>query len=353
MNQGTSPLSLVTGATGFMGSHMVELLVQSGHRVRATDLPTLSDEDQPRLGRYPKLLKNLKVDYRPADLTHSENLNELVEGVDFVFHIAGLFSYSAPRETLFRVNVEGTRRLLEALKKEGGVQRIVLWGAGGIHGSPRAEELPIRESSPKRPPNAYLESKWKQELLSQEFYERDNIPYCVIRPTGVYGPRAVYGVGQLICQLAGMKKIRLPKNLRGRNPLVHAEDVCRSALHLSSKKESLGEAYNLADDRPFTNIDLFRTLAQLLDRPFSTLPAIPIPLMKGGARFAATVENFLSKYLLKRKAKIEKDTIFFIGGDFWYSNEKLKGTGFDFKYPDAEKSGLKETIAWYKENRFF
>ncbi len=344
-----SKLSLVTGATGFLGSYMVEVLSQAGHQVRATDLALPSPDDDPKHGRYPALLKKLGVEFVPANLTRSEGLDDLVKGVDYVFHIAGLFSYLAPWEQLYAVNVQGTRNLIEALLKEGKLKHFVLWGAGGIFGVPRPEELPIREDNPKRPPNNYLRSKWEQELLVEDYHKKNNLPYSCIRPTGVYGPRGIYGMGKLLMDLGKMKKIRIPKNFNGRAPLIHAVDVCRAALFLAEKEGSNGEAYNLCDDVTYNNIQLFGFLAELLGKPFKTLPSVPVGLVKGVALTAANIENFISKKILKRTPKLEKDTAFFLGGDFWYTNEKLKKLGFEFTYPDG-REGMAQTIPWYREN---
>jgi len=346
-----SKLALVTGATGFLGSHMVELLVKEGYTVRATDLPPPTDQNDPQRGRYPALLKKLGVEFIPSNLGRPENLQDVVKGVDLVFHIAALFSYIIPWEQLYKVNVEGTRHLLDALLKDGSLKRLVLWGAGGIYGTPRPEELPLRETSPIRPPNNYLKSKWTQEQLVHQYYGLEKLPYTSIRPTGVYGPRAIYGMGQLIIQLGNMKKIKIPRNFKGRMPLVHAVDVCRAALFLSQKEEAMAQAYNLADDVPYGTVDYFRMMAELFEKPFSALPPVPIPLVKGAAYAAAVVENFLSMKLMKKKPKLEKDTIFLLGGDFWYTNEKLKKLGFQFVYPDG-REGMAQTIRWYRENGF-
>lgn len=337
---------LVTGATGFMGSHMVEVLKKAGHEVRALDLPG-SGTDEVERGRFPALLKSWGVDYIPCDLTKPDGLAELARGVDLVFHVAGLFSYSAPRDKLFQVNVEGTRNLLDAVLKNGSVQRVVIWGAGGIYGVVPRDKLPITESTPPEPPNDYLQSKWAQELLVEDYYRKEKIPYTTVRPTGVYGPRAVYGVGKLIREMAKMKTIRIPKNFTARVPLIHAEDVCRSALYLADREDSVGQVYNLADDVPYTNVDFFRILAEAMAKPFKLAPKVPVGLLRNALIMAAVLENNLNK-LTGGKNKLEKDSLFLLGEDFWYSNEKLLKTGYQYRYPDG-REGLAQTIPWYRE----
>jgi nucleoside-diphosphate-sugar epimerase len=129
-------------------------------------------------------------------------------------------------------------------------------------------------------------------------------------------------------------------------------DVCRSALFLAERPEAVAQAYNLADDVPYSTVDYFKMMAERLDKPFKALPSVPNRLVKGAALTAAVIENFFSQTLMKKKPKLEKDTIFLLGGDFWYTNEKLKNLGFQFKYPDG-RQGMQETIAWYREMGWF
>src|SRR3989338_9621553 len=141
-----SPLSLITGACGFMGTHMVEILHEAGHRIRATDLSQSYESDNLNTGRFPSVLKKLNVEFIPADVTDRAAVGRLLDGVEYVFHIAAIFSYSAPWDLLHRVNVEGTRHLLECLKEIPTFKKLVLWAAGGIHRMPHGlQDLPITE----------------------------------------------------------------------------------------------------------------------------------------------------------------------------------------------------------------
>ena len=90
------PLCLVTGACGFMGTHMVEVLAEAGYQIRATDLPAAYPEDNKKRGLFPSVLRNLGVDFVGADLTDKQSLAEVVKDVEIIFHIAGLFSHQFP-----------------------------------------------------------------------------------------------------------------------------------------------------------------------------------------------------------------------------------------------------------------
>ena len=111
------PLALVTGACGFIGSHLCEVLAEAGMMVRATDLPEVCKVDDRVRGRYPSVVRKSGAELVEADLTRPETLKGLLDGVDRVFHLGALFDYSAPFAELERVNVGGTRNLLGELER--------------------------------------------------------------------------------------------------------------------------------------------------------------------------------------------------------------------------------------------
>ncbi|MEW6443608.1 MAG: NAD-dependent epimerase/dehydratase family protein [bacterium] len=342
------PLSLVTGSCGFIGSHMVEVLHQAGHRVRATDLGESYRTDDPGRGRFPGVLKALGVEFVPSDLTRPATLREAVKGVDYVFHVAGLFSYSAPWEALRKVNVDGTRELCGLVAAEKGFRRLVLWGAGGVYGFPPAEFLPIREEDPKAPPNDYLKSKHEQEQLVMRLGRTQGLRYTILRPTGVYGPRGIYGMGRLLMHYASRNHLAVPRNFTTRIPFVHVRDVCAAAHFLCSRGEALGEAFNLNDDTQVNMVEFVRYMGDLTGKPVRLLPPFPVSLLKGILLGAAAVEKTVSRRFTHHPPNLEKDTIRFLGKDISYSNRKLKDLGYVFLYPDA-RVGIRETVEWYRK----
>ncbi|PIU69015.1 MAG: hypothetical protein COS84_00230, partial [Armatimonadetes bacterium CG07_land_8_20_14_0_80_40_9] len=129
-------LCLVTGACGFNGSYMVELLLEKGYKVRATDL------EGTERGIYEDLVKREGVEFVPSDLTKKETLKEVVKDVEYVFHPAAVFDYAAKWELMERVNVFGTRNLCEVLMEEGKVKKFVVWSSAAVYGIPKPELLP-------------------------------------------------------------------------------------------------------------------------------------------------------------------------------------------------------------------
>jgi nucleoside-diphosphate-sugar epimerase len=327
---------------------MIEVLHGAGHRIRGTDLPDAYAREDRKRGRFPDVLKECGAEFVPSDMTCPETLNAALEGVDYVFHIAAVFSYTAPWETLKRVNIEGTRelcnRILEKRKK---IRKLVLWGAGGVYGFPPPEFLPIHEEDPKAPPNNYLKSKHEQEQLVMAMGRTRGLRYSIVRPTGVYGPRCVYGMGQMMLPLVQTGRVVVPRNFTTRVPLVHVRDVCAAALFLAGRTEADGEAYNLNDDTQMTVVEFMRTMAALQGKPFTRLPPVPIAPLKILLLGAAFLEEKVRGMIRRMPPKLEPDTIRFLGQDVAYSNQKLKALGYRFLYPDA-REGLRETIAWYR-----
>ncbi len=345
----SKPLCLVTGACGFIGSHMVEVLHEAGYRIRATDLPEAFTRDDPGRGRFPGVWKELGIAFVPSDVTKPESLPDVVQGVSYVFHIAAVFSYSAPREVLQRVNVDGTRALLRALSGQRSFRKIVLWGAGGVYGFPPVKSLPIREEDPKAPPNDYLESKHQQEEVVTRIAEQTGLRYSIVRPTGVYGPRGVYGMGTMILPLSKPKRLFIPANFTTRIPLVHVRDVCEAALFLANRRACDGQAYNLNDDTQMTVVEYMKFMGELLGKPVTVLPPVPVRLVRVLLNGLAALEAFASRLSPGRARSLEPDTIRYLGVDIAYSNQKLKDAGYRFRYPDA-RAGLRETVDWYKTN---
>jgi nucleoside-diphosphate-sugar epimerase len=343
------PLSLVTGACGFMGTTMCEVLTEAGHRIRATDLGAAHEKDDRAKGRFPSVIDKLGAEFVAEDLARPKDLAALVQDVDYVFHIAAVFNYSAPWDVLYHVNVLGTEALLEAvLARPRKPQRFVMWGAGGVYGLPSWRPgRPFRESDAVLPANPYLKSKWLAEHAVMQAEQR-GLSWSSMRPTTVYGPRAVYGSGQMILAAAGMKVAMAPKNFTARIPFVHVKDVCRAALHIATVPAGANKIFNLNDDTQMSTAEFFRTMAGLTGAKFVELPAVPLEAMKPAIRTVAETMQRITG-MLGVPSPVEADTIDYLNEDFVYVNERLKSTGFQFTYPDA-RDGLRDTLRWYRDN---
>ena len=337
--------ALVTGSCGFIGSHMVETLAEAGHEVIACDLPSALEATEDDRTRWPEVCKRAGAELRPLDVTDPDSVKEAVGGAEAVFHVAAIFDYTVPEEILRRVNVDGTRNLFDALVAEGTCKRVVNWGAGGIYGTPEPHLIPFTEDSPKRPTNAYLRSKWDQEVLAHSYREH-GLEVLSIRPTSPYGPRAVYGSGQILMQMADKPVVF--RNLRGNVPFMHVRDLTEAALYLWEYEKADGEAYNVTDEGRVSAVDVARICAQEMGRRPVVLPPMPLKAMRKVLSGAARMSMARAKKKGTRPL-LEYDQVQYFGRDFVYSIEKLKATGFVMKYPEPEQ-GLRETLHWYVDN---
>lgn len=166
---------LVTGGTGFIGSHLVEALIARGESVRCLV----------RSRRRLRWLAGLDVDLVTGDCTRPETLAAAVEGVERVIHLAGT-TFAPTESAFFYYNAGGTRHLLDACVASGSVQRFVLVSSQAAAG-PGTRENPARETDPPRPISPYGRSKLAAERYCQE--AADRLSVCILRPSAVYGPR--------------------------------------------------------------------------------------------------------------------------------------------------------------------
>ena len=335
-----SETCLVTGACGFNGRHMVELLVNKGHRVRASDLRNTCVQDFERLG----------VEFIAADLTDPRSLEPLVRGIEWVFHPASLFDYTAPYEALARANVVGTRNLGEVCC-DNRVQRFVLWSSIGVYGALDRDRFPADESAPLIPSNNLEKSKREQERTVMDLWETRHLPAIILRPEPIYGPRSCYGIYQLIYAVAKGWLGICSSAATNRLPFVHVDDVIGAAYHLAQQPETVGQAYNVVDDSHYTIFEVLEYLATVTGGRMVSVP-VPNTLYRGFLRFCYRIAAWNSRRIYPRRPRIEADTLLYGLNDYVFSNEKLKRTGYELQHPDF-KLGVLTAIAWYQREGIF
>lgn len=339
--------SLVTGACGFIGSHMVETLAAAGHEVIATDFQQAWQEDSYEKALFPGLVKKLAKETFVADLTDPASLAKLPTNVDYVFHVASLFNYTATLATMRKVNVDGTRALASRYLGKKRLKRWVQWGAGGVYGLPSTRDVDVfTEDTPPQPGNDYLKSKWQQEFLIMELGRTKGLPYTIIRPTTVYGPRGGYGSRKLFMEMQTQPVIAIPKNINGHIPFSHVKDVVGAALHLAQSPKAKNEVFNVNDDTDMTNIEFMENLAKLFGKPFMPLPPIPLKQMMPVVKPLLEVMRTVARDVFNTSPPLEPAMFEYFPEDFRYSNDKLKNTGYQFAYPDA-RLAMEETLNWY------
>ena len=319
-------ITLVIGAAGFMGSHLVEYLAAKGVKVRATARPRKDTSFFDRLG----------VEYIGADLTRPETLPPLFKGgVDRIFHLGAICNFSTPYENLYPTNVLGVDRLTK-LALEAKVKRYVHVGSTSVYGYYKG--TPFREDSVRDPKDSYGRSKRDGEDV---VWKRINegLPAVITRPCTVYGPRCNDGAGKAFSRPTAITAI--PGSGKQLLSNIRAEDVAAAVEYLSLRDDAVGQAYNLAED---TYPSIEEALALAADA-FGTKPAslhLPLWLVKVAAR----VDGFLSA----RKGKIpdlEYDAVKYLYNDYVVDNTKIKKAGYTFIYPDFRES-MRQMKEWYR-----
>jgi UDP-glucose 4-epimerase len=322
-------ITLVTGAAGFMGKHLVEYLAGLGVRVRATARPRKDTSYWERLG----------VEYVGADLTKPETLPPLFEGgVDRIFHLGAICNFSTPYKDLYPTNVVGVERITQ-LALDAGVKRYVHCGSTSVYGPYRG--TPFTEDSPRSPQDNYGRSKRDGENVVWRRIE-EGLPATITRPCTVYGPGCNDGAGKAFSRPTSITAI--PGSGKQLLANVRAEDVAGALDHLSHLDEAVGKAFNIADDsRP--TLEEALTIAA---RTFGSKPPklhLPLAVVKVFAR--------LDGIMSKRKGRVpdlEYDAVRFLADSYVVDITRLKSAGYKFIYPDFEES-MKQMGEWYRQTQ--
>jgi nucleoside-diphosphate-sugar epimerase len=304
-------ITLVTGAAGFMGSHLVEFLARKGVRVRATARPRKDISFFERLG----------VEYVAADITKPETIPRLFEGgVDRVFHLGAICNFSTPYESLYPTNVKGVEQIT-GLALKNGVKRYIHIGSTSVYGYYRG--TPFKEDNPRDPQDSYGRSKRDGEDVVWHCI-KEGLPAIITRPCAVYGPRCNDGAGKAFSRPTSIGAI--PGN---------------GVYYLSFLDTAVGQAFNLAED---SHPALEEALI-IASAAFGTKPPklhLPLWLVKTVARVDGTVSA--------RKGQIpdlELDAVRYLYNDYIVDNSKLKSMGYRMIYPDFKES-MKQMGEWYR-----
>jgi dihydroflavonol-4-reductase len=244
---------LVTGGTGFIGSHLAE----EGRR-RGAEVTVLGLTDRPEERANADRLAGQGVEVIPGSITDAALCSRAARGATHIFHLAVAMREGGKRDEFFEaVNLEGTRRLLEAAA-EARVERFVYCSTIGIFG----HRVPgvTREDAPLAPGNVYEQTKVAAERMVRELAPPRGLPFVILRPADVYGPRDQ----RLLKLFRGVSRGRFPLfgSGAGRRHMIYVDDVVSAFFLACNRSEALGEALILAGPRPCT----LRELIELVRR---------------------------------------------------------------------------------------
>lgn len=254
---------LVTGGTGFTGSHLVRALVADGVQVRVLA----------RSAAKARKVLPAATEVVEGDVSDPHAVNRAVSGQDVVYHLAAAFREPEITDDRYReVHVEGTRLLLQAAR-DVGVRRFVHCSTIGVHG--HIENAPADESTRFAPGDIYQQTKLEGEQLARRFHREHDLPLSIARPTSIYGPGDLRML-KLFRMIARKRFVMLGRGEVFCHP-VYIEDLVRGFRLLAEVPEAVGEAFILGGERFLTLNDFTELIAQVLgvSPPRLRLPVMP------------------------------------------------------------------------------
>jgi NAD dependent epimerase/dehydratase len=305
---------LITGSEGFIGSHLVEILVTKGYKVKA-------------LSQYNSFnnwgwLENIQckdqIEVLTGDIRDPHYCKHITKDVDIIFHLAALiaipYSYIAP-DSYVDTNIKGTLNICQAAKENGNI-RVIHTSTSEVYGT--AQYVPIDEAHPMQAQSPYSATKIAADAMAMSFYNAFELPVTIARPFNTYGPRqsARAVIPTIITQIAnGAAEIKLGDTTPTRD-FNYVNDTCRGFVALAECDESIGQTINIGSNFEISIGDMLNIIKELMDSDVEFI-----------------VDN--------QRIRPEKSEVFRL----WCDNSKIeKLTGFK---PEVDiRQGLKKTIDW-------
>jgi len=257
---------VVTGAGGFIGSHVVERLVREGATVRAV-LRYTSRGQRGALDLLPADVMS-EVELTLGDVRDFDAVREVMRGADAMFHLAALvgipYSYEHPQEVI-DTNVVGTSNVLLAAKELGSMERVVLTSTSEVYGS--ALRVPMDEEHPLQAQSPYSATKIAGDALGVSFQRSFGLPVTIVRPFNAYGPRqsARAVIPTIIAQAVGGSALKLGSVATTRD-FTFVEDTAEAFLKIGAAEEALGEVINAGSGREIAISEVVKKVAEITGR---------------------------------------------------------------------------------------
>lgn len=312
---------LVTGAEGFIGSHLTERLVELGADVTAL-VQYNSFNNWGWIDTFDKNIKD-SIKVITGDVREYDNVKRMVSGQEVIMHLAALiaipYSYLSPMAYV-RTNVEGTTNILEACREEKNIEKIVHTSTSETYGT--ALYVPIDEKHPMQGQSPYSASKIGADKMAESFYKSFNLPIATIRPFNTYGPRqsARAVIPTIISQiLAGKREIKLG-SLTPTRDFNYVKDTAEAFVKIAESDKTIGEVINAGSNYEISIGDTVKKIIKLIGHDVKVLCD-------------------------EERIRPEKSEV----NRLWADNTKIKNlTDWTPKYSIDE--GLAETIDWIKNN---
>lgn len=329
ISRSTIPLkALVTGATGFIGSHLVELLLKKKYAVRIL-LRRSSDT---------VWLEGLNVERVYGDLFDNEALRKAVEGVDYVYHSAGV-TKAKKKEDYFRGNTQGTKNILEAVRRHNpGVRRFVQISSQTAVG-PSPSRTPITEDVAPHPITTYGESKWRAEEECRA--HSSQLSVTIVRPPAVYGPRDkdvfefFNTMSKGLQPMVGMSEKYVS--------LIHARDLVRGFVMAAESGKAKGETYFISS----ADIYGWKEVGEVTRKVLGKM-AVRLRIPEFGVYIVATFAELFSLFSSK-PALINYEKARDMVQNYWTCDSSKAKRDFGYEQEISLEAGIRDTVGWYRE----
>lgn len=312
---------LVTGADGFIGSHLTESLLAEGYNVRA--LAQYNSFNY--WGWLEDIQQTANLEIVCGDVRDPAYCREICKGIDVIFHLASLiaipYSYIAP-QSFIDTNIKGTLNICQAAK-DWKVKRILVTSTSEVYGT--AQYVPIDEKHPLQPQSPYSASKIGADAIAMSFYNAYQLPVTIVRPFNTYGPRqsARAVIPTIITQIAsGNNKIKIGVTTPTRD-FNYVKDICNGFILLAKCAKAIGETVNIGSNNEISIKELFALIKDIMHSDANLI-------------------------VDEQRLRPEHSEVFRLRCD----NTKIKElTGYKPQY--ALREGLEKTVEWFSDPRNF
>lgn len=323
--------ALVTGGTGFVGSHLIEYLLKQNISVKCLVRKT-SDT---------KWLKELPVEYVTASLVKPELLSDAVKGIDYIFHIGGL-TKAKRNEDFYTVNYSGTKNLLEAARVfNGTIKRFVYCSSQAAAGPSKSNE-PIDENSSPNPVSIYGKSKLAGEEAVLEY--KKYFPVTIVRPPSVFGPRDIDFL--FIFKMLNKRFYPILGTENRFYNFIFVSDLVKGIYETAVSEKGVNQTFFLCDDRIYSWGEFINISKNILGKKVLKI-SIPLPFLYISAFFSDIIAKIIrtpSIFNLQKVAEFKEQ--------YWTCTSKKAHDLINFKTEYTLEDALNLTLNWYKNNGY-
>ena len=321
----------VTGATGFLGSHITERLLAEGHHVG------ILARTRDRAQRFEKRVDKIVI----ADITDSTALEQLFEGVDTVFHLVSNFrTASGPPESYRKINVEGTKAAVTAARKAG-VKRFIHCSTIGVHG--HVKSTPANEDSPYNPGDLYQETKTEAERFCKEEANKDGMEIVIVRPCSIYGPGDLRMLKMF--KMLSKRTFLLVGPCKENFHAVYIDDLVDGFLRVMETSGIAGETFIIGGTGYLSLKDYIAQAAKAVGAP---MPWLRFPYWL--FYYAAVVFETIC-VPLGIEPPLHRRRVRFYKNNRAFSIEKARNM-LGYSPAVSLEEGMRRTVSWYRENGY-